>query len=46
MFTNSDGLVGVPNEISSWLLPKNVVQTDRPEDLVAELLRLPVFAYL
>lgn len=45
-FTNSDGLVGVPNEISSWLLPKDVIQTDRPEDLVTELLKLPVFAYL
>jgi hypothetical protein len=28
MFSNSDGLVGVPGEISSWLLPKDVIQTD------------------
>jgi len=33
-------LVGAPAEISSWLLPKDVIQTDKPEDLAAELLKI------
>ena len=44
-FANTDGLVGVPNEISSWLLPKDVIH-HRPEHVVIELLKLPVFSYL
>ena len=32
--------VGAPSEISSWLLPKDTVQTNKPEDLAAELLKL------
>ena len=43
---NNDGLVGSPNEISSWLLPKDVIQTDKPEDLAAELLKTHGFGYL
>jgi len=46
LFTTGDGQVGGPAEISSWLLPKDVVQTDKPEDLAAELLKLSVFGYL
>ena len=46
LFANSDGGVGVPNERSSWLLPKDVVQTDKPEDLAAELLKTQAFRYL
>ena len=46
LFANSDGEVGAPNEISSWLLPKDVVQTDKPEDLAAELLKTRGFGYL
>ena len=45
-FTNIDGEVGSPTEISSWLLPKDVIQTDKPEDLAAELLETRVFGYL
>ena len=40
------GSVGVPSEISSWLLPKDVVQTDKPKDLAGELLKLSYFGYL
>jgi len=42
----TDGMVGVPTEISSWLLPKDVVGTDQPEELAAELLKLSGFGYL
>jgi len=42
----SDGQVGVPEEISSWLLPKDVVQTDKPGELAAELLKISGFGYL
>jgi hypothetical protein len=42
---SSDGQVGVPNEISSWLLPKEVVETDKPEELAAELLKISGFGY-
>ena len=45
-FANSDGQVGAPNELSSWLLPKDVVQTDKPEDLAAKLLKTRGFGYL
>ena len=40
------GSVGVPSEISSWLLPQDVVQTDRPKDLAGELLKLSSFGHL
>ena len=43
--STTDGQVGVPSEISSWLLPKDVIQTDKPEDLAAELLKLSGFGY-
>jgi len=45
LWGSTDGQVGVPNEISSWLLPKDVIQTDKPEDLAAELLKISGFAY-
>ena len=32
-------LVGIPSEISSWLLPRDIIETDRPGDLAAELLK-------
>ena len=44
-FTTTDGQVGTPSEISSWLLPKDAIQTDRPEDLAAELLKISGFGY-
>jgi len=38
---------GIPTEMSSWLLPKDVIQTDKPEDLAAELLTIRSgFGYL
>ena len=45
LFTGSDAQVGVPAEISSWLLPKDVIETDKPEELAAELLKIPGFGY-
>ena len=33
-------LVGIPVEASSWLLPKDIIETDQPEDLAAELLKI------
>jgi len=45
-FYSSDGQVGVPNEISSWLLPKDVVETDKPEELARELLKTSSIGYL
>lgn len=45
LWGTTDGQVGVPNEISSWLLPKDVIQTDKPEDLAAELLKISGFGY-
>ena len=46
VFANSDGGVGVPDELSTWLLPKDVVQTDKPENLAAELLKTQTFGYM
>jgi len=46
LFTTTDGQVGSPSELSSWLLPKDVVQTDKPGDLAAELLKISGFGYL
>ena len=45
IWNNTDGEVGGPSEISSWLLPKDVVQTDRPRDLAGELLKTAGFQY-
>ena len=45
IFTTNTSLVGAPTELSSWLLPKDVVQTDKPEDLARELLKTSAFAY-
>ena len=45
LFPN-DGQTGVPAELSSWLLPKDVIETDKPEELAAELLKIPGFGYL
>jgi len=43
----STNFVGIPSEMSSWLLPKDIIQTDKPEDLAAELLNVTSrFAYL
>ena len=43
-FFSSDGQVGVPSELSSWLLPKDVVE-DKPEELARELLKTRGFGY-
>ena len=43
---NTDGQVGSASEISSWLLPEEVVKTDKPEQLAAELLKTSGFGYL
>jgi FAD/FMN-containing dehydrogenase len=45
-FFSTDGQVGAPSELSSWLLPKDVVATDKPEELARELLRTAEFGYL
>ena len=39
LFTSSGELVGIPPEMSSWLLPKDIIETDQPGDLAAELLK-------
>jgi len=39
-FTSSGELVVIPPEMSSWLLPKDIIETDQPEDLAAELLKV------
>ena len=44
-FNSTDGQVGVPSEISSWLLPKDIIQTDKPRDLAGELLKISGFGY-
>ena len=39
--------IGAPSEISSWLLPRDIFETNRPGDLAAELLKITsVFGYL
>jgi len=43
---STSGQVGIPFEISSWLLPKDVIETDQPEELASELLKLSGFGYL
>jgi len=44
--SSTDGQVGLQGEVSSWLLPKDVVETDKPEDLAGELLKISGFGYL
>ena len=44
-FNSRDAQVGVPNEISSWLLPKDVVSTNKPEELAKELLKISGFGF-
>ena len=40
-------MVGIPSEISSWLLPRDIIETDRPGDLAAELLKVThILGYL
>ena len=39
------GQVGISGEISSWLLPKDVIETDNPEKLAEELLKISGFGY-
>lgn len=46
LFNSTDGQVGVPSEISSWLLPKDIIQTEKPRDLAGELLKTSGFGYL
>ena len=48
IFSTSIDFVGIPREMSSWLLPEDVIQTDKPEDLAAELLSInyPGFGFL
>jgi len=38
--SSTDGQVGLQGEASSWLLPKDVVETDKPEDLAGGYLDL------
>jgi len=42
----TDGMVGAPIEISTWLLPKDVIETDQPGGLADELLKISGFGYL
>jgi hypothetical protein len=42
---SSDDQDGFPTEISSWLLPKDVVATNNPEALAQELLKMSGFGY-
>ena len=47
LFVTSGEAVGIPTEMSSWLLPQDIIQTDKPEDLAAELLKVTSgFGYL
>ena len=46
-FVSTLNFFGIPSEMSSWLLPKDVIRNDKPEDLAAELLNVTSrFAYL
>jgi hypothetical protein len=42
---SSQADVGYPTEMSSWLLPKDVVATDKPEDLARKFLKMSAFVY-
>jgi len=37
--------IGFPHETSSWFLPKEVVESEKPEDLAIELLKTSHFGY-
>jgi len=43
---SENSLVGVLSEISTWLLPKDLFETDRPEELAGELLKVSGLEYL
>ena len=45
-YNNTDGQVGVPIELSSWLLPKDLIRTDKPRELAGELLKTSGLGYL
>jgi FAD/FMN-containing dehydrogenase len=45
LLSSSTRDVGIPTELSSWLLPKDVVATDKPERLARELLKTSGFVY-
>ena len=45
-YSSTDGQVGTQSELSSWLLPKDVIETDKPEKLAEELLKISGFGYL
>ena len=45
VYNGTDGQVGLPSDISSWLLPKDVIQTDKPRDLAGGLSRASEFGY-
>jgi hypothetical protein len=38
--SSTDGQVGTQSEISSWLLPKDVIETEKPEKLAEELIKI------
>jgi len=40
LYVDSDEVVGIPIEMSSRLLPKDIIQTDQRGDLAAELLKI------
>lgn len=44
-FNSTDGQVGIPTEVSSWLLPKYVFESDQPREVAGELLKLSGFMY-
>jgi hypothetical protein len=46
IFSITSDQVGDPSEISSWLLPKDVIESDEPGDLAVELLKMSGFKYL
>ena len=46
IWNNTKGDVGAPVEGSSWLLPKEVVQTDKPVELAGELLKTSGLNYM
>ena len=42
-----NNVIAIPVELSSWLLPKDIFETDRPGDLAAELFKITsMFGYL
>ena len=45
IWNNTDGQVGNPAEISSWLLPKDVVLAEDPRELAGKLLKTSGIEY-